>query len=639
MREIKGKLIIVFGIWAFITVAFHLYTAMLGTLEPRLQRSIHIFLLLPLVFILFPANKKKHSCTPTKYDWILSTLALMPSLYIIINIDMLNNRIEQVTPFTNMQLILGTILILLVLEACRRAVSISFAIVVCIIFSFIFIAPYLPGAFESRNLGYKRIIEIMYLSSHDGIYGFLTGISSNIIFVFIIFAAIMVYSGVGNFFMDLAILFAGKYRGGPAKVTVLSSGLFGSISGSSVSDIYATGSFSVPLMKKIGYPPTKAGAIEAVSSAGGPLLPPVMGAGAFIMAEMTATPYTDIIKMALLGAIIYYIGVLTMVHFEAVSMNLKSSKDDFKVSLKQLVVQLPYVIPFIVLVYFLFTGSSPANSASYGLIAMLIIWLLMPINRLTFKKLVSGMIYATSMGTVIISALAGAGIIVSVINQTGLALSIGNIITKMSSGHLWLALILIMLTTLILGAGIPTTAAYVITATVSSTALSTLGVDIVTAHLFIFYFAIMADITPPVGVTAFSAANLANAPPMKTALLSIKYAFAGFVVPYFFVYQPAILMKDALIYEIVFTFISITISVFILAAALSGVMFTKLRIIERVFLIIIAILNATPNLYVSLICITLMVGFYIYNYVKKSNQNDNLSYGELKTGNKNLNNI
>src|SRR5690625_1744855 len=507
MREIKGKIAIVLTIWATITVLLHLYTAMFGTFEPRLQRSIHVFLLLPLVFMIFPANKINVKKNPSIYDWIQSTLALLPSLYIIINIDMLNQRIEQVTEITTVQLFMGTILILIVLEACRRAVSVSFAIVVTVIFSFIFIAPYLPGAFEARNLGYQRVVEIMYLSSHDGIYGFLTGISSNIIFIFIIFAAIMVYSGVGNFFMDLSILVAGKYRGGPAKVTVFSSALFGSISGSSVSDIYATGSFSVPLMKKVGYPPTKAGAIEAVSSAGGPLLPPVMGAGAFIMAEMILTSYTEIIKIAALGAIIYYIGVVAMVQFEAVSMGLKSSKDEFKVTLNQVLIQLPYVFPFAVLLYFLFSGFSPSNSAVYGFIAMIIIWSIMKTDRISIKKLMNGFKYAVSMGAVIVSALAGAGIIVSVINQTGLALTISNIITRISSGNLLIALILIMVTTLVLGAGIPTTAAYVITATVSAAALSTLGIDIVTTHMFIFYFAILADITPPVGVTAFSAAN------------------------------------------------------------------------------------------------------------------------------------
>lgn len=495
MREFRGKIIILIGIWALVTVFFHVYTAVFGTLEPRLQRSIHVLLLLPLVFLVFPAKKKNPSSNPSIIDWGLSIIALFPSLYLIFNNERISKRIEQVTELTTMEFVLGMFLIVLVLEACRRAVSLSFAIVVSILFSYLFIGPYLPGAFTTRSLGLERIVEIMYLSSHDGIYGFLTGISSNIIFIFIIFAAIMVYSGVGNFFMDVSVLIAGRYRGGPAKITVFSSALFGSISGSSVSDIYATGSFSIPLMKKIGYPSVKAGAIEAVSSAGGPMLPPVMGAGAFIMAEMTATPYTEIIKMAVLAAIIYYIGVLAMVHFEAVSMNLKPSKEK-ATTFKSVLIQLPYIIPFAILIYFLFNGSSPSNSAAYGLLSMLILWAVTKVNRLNFKKLVESFIYAVQMGTVIISALAGASIIVTVINQSGLALTLGGIITQFSMGYMWLALILVMITTILLGAGIPTTAAYVITATVSATVLTGFGIELTTVHLFIFYFAILADITP-----------------------------------------------------------------------------------------------------------------------------------------------
>lgn len=617
MRDIKGKLAIVFGIWAIITVAFHLYTALYGTFEPRLQRSIHVFLLLPLVFLVFPSSKKKSNTMPTIIDWILTFLALLPSLYIILNNEILSLRIEQVTPVTLTQTIMGTILILLVLEACRRAVSLSFAIVITVIFSYIFIAPYLPGILNARNLGFERVVEIMYLSSHDGLYGFLTGISSNIIFVFIIFAAIMIYSGVGQFFMDLSILVAGKYRGGPAKVSVLSSGLFGSISGSSVSDIYATGSFSVPLMKKIGYSAPKAGAIEAVSSAGGPLLPPVMGAGAFIMAEMTATPYTDIIKAAALGAVIYYIGVLAMVHFEAVKMGLKSTSKELTAPLKSVLIRTPYLIPFAVLVWFLFSGASPANSAVYGLIAMIIIWAIIPTNRLSFKKLMEGIIYATRMGTVIVAALTGASIIVTVINQTGLALSLSNIIVQFSSGHLWLALLLIMVTTIILGAGIPTTAAYVITATVSAAALTVFEIDILTAHLFIFYFAILADITPPVGVTAFAAANVANSPPMKTAFLSVKYAFAGFVVPFIFVYHPELLMSEnSTLFEIVLTFILAVLTVIVLAAVIMGIMFTKLSWLERGVLLLLALFSISTFEILMYSSAFLMILFAIWNYLK-----------------------
>ncbi|MFJ8235463.1 TRAP transporter permease [Ureibacillus sp. NPDC094379] len=623
MRQFSGKLKWIIAIWAIATVGFHLYTAIFGTLEPRMQRAVHVLSLLPVVYLVFPASKKKESSNPSILDWILAGLAVLPSLYLILNNDKMSIRIEQVTPITTTEFILGFILLILVLEACRRAVSIAFSIVICVLLSYLFIAPHLSGAFNMRELGLSRIVEIMYLSSHDGMYGFLTGISSNIIFVFIIFAAIMVYSGVGDFFMNLSILVAGRFRGGPAKITVFSSALFGSVSGSSVSDIYATGSFSIPLMKKIGYTPVKAGAIEAVSSAGGPLLPPVMGAGAFIMAEMTATPYTEIIKMAVLGAIIYYIGVLSMVHFEAVSMNLKPNKDE-KISIKSVLIQTYYILPFGVLLYFLFNGSSPSNSAAYGLIAMLIVWMITKVNRMNIRKLIDSIIYAVQMGTVIISALCGAGIIVSVINQSGLALTLGGVITQFSSGNLLIALILVMITTIFLGAGIPTTAAYIITATISAAALTEYGVPLVAVHLFIFYFAILADITPPVGVTAFSAANVANSPPMKTALFSVKYAFAGFIVPFIFMYNPELLMVEgSSVLGIITIFVISSVSVIALAASIIGVFFIKFGVIERIILAIVAIVNIYPNLLINILMVAIMVVMVTLNYLKSKKETEN----------------
>lgn len=616
MRDFKGKVGLIVAIWAVITVIFHVYTAVYGTLEPRLQRATHVLLLLPLVFIVFPARKKNLSPQPTVLDWILASISLLPSFYIILQNDYLSTRIEQVTDMLPIEYVLGLILIVLIIESCRRAVSVAFAIVVSILLSYLFIGPYLPGAFNMRNLGLDGVVEIMYLSSHDGIFGFLTGISSNIIFVFIIFAAIMVFSGVGDFFMDIAMLIAGKYRGGPAKVTVFSSALFGSVSGSSVSDIYATGSFSIPLMKKIGYTPVKAGAIEAVSSAGGPLLPPVMGAGAFIMAEMTATPYTEIIKMAVLGAIIYYIGVISMVHFEAVSMNLKPIKEKGK-SIKEVLFQSYYLIPFGVLLYFLFGGASPSNSAAYGTMAMLILWVITKYKTISIQKLIESFIYATKMGTVIISALCGAGIIVAVINQSGLALKIGSLITQFSADNMLLALILVMITTIFLGAGIPTTAAYIITATISAVALTGYGISLTTVHLFIFYFAILADITPPVGVTAFSAANVANSPPMKTALFSVKYAFAGFIVPFIFVYNPELLLAEgSTLLEIMWIFFISSISVIVLASSIIGVFFTKFSLVTRAVLAILAICNIFPNLLLNVTLVTTMSVIIVFNYIK-----------------------
>lgn len=615
MREFKGKLVIIFAFWSILTVSFHVYTAFFGTLEPRLQRAIHLLLLFPIVFILFPSRHDKKDSNPTFVDWILAIISLAPSLYLILNAGELRTRIELVDRLTLTQIVLGTIMILLVLEACRRAVSLSFSVIVTLAFLYIFIAPYLPGVFNARQYSFERVIEILFLTTDQGVYGFLTGISANILFIFILFAAIMLRSGIGQFFMDLSILIAGKYRGGPAKVSVLSSGLYGSISGSSVADIYATGSFGIPLMKKIGYPAAKAGAIEAVSSAGGPLIPPVMGAGAFIMAEMTGTPFTEVIKASVLCAIIYYIGILAMVHFEAVSLDLKSVSEEFKVGAKNVFKRIPYLIPFVVLIYFMFSGLSPTKSAVYSLLAMLLIWLIVPWNRLTVKELVGGMSYAVKMGSVIVSALAGASIIVSIITQTGLALTLSTIVIKYSFGQQWIALILIMIVTILLGAGIPTTPAYVITATVASGALTFFDVPILTAHLFVFYFAILADITPPVGVTAFAAANIAQSPPMKTALLTPKFAFAGFIVPYVFVYQPALLMHpDASLGVIILSFISTVLGVVSLAAAIIGYMFNKLSIIKRLILLALVLTAITNQILLSLISIVGIILIFAWEY-------------------------
>ncbi|MBD1381509.1 TRAP transporter permease [Metabacillus arenae] len=623
MRIFKGKFGVAFTIFAIITLVFHVYTAFFGTFEPRVQRSIHLLLLLPLAFLVFPFRRNgDKSEKPTYLDWLLTILSFLPSLYIYLNSDQLNLRIEQVDEVSLTQIILGTLMVVLVIEACRRAVSFAFSIVIVFFLLYMFIAPYLPGMFNARSISYDRIIELLYLSSGEGVYGFLTGISSNTLFVFIAFAAIMLRTGVGQYLMDISVLLTGKYRGGPAKIAVLSSGLYGSISGSSVADVYSTGSFSVPLMKKIGYPSTKAGAIEAVSSAGGPLMPPIMGAGAFVMAEMTGTPYTEIIKAAILSAIIYYIGILATVHFEAVSLKIGKTPNEWNVGLKNILKRIPFVVPFVVMLSFLFTGFSPGKSAVYGIIGCLLTWVVMSWKNLNFKDIIAGINYAVKGSIVIASALAGAGMIVAVLNQTGAALAMGTIITKYSFGMIGLALFLIMLVTLILGAGIPTTPAYIITATVAASALSAFGVPTLVAHFFVFYFAILADITPPVGVTAFAAANIAESPPMKTALMTPRFAFAGFVVPFVFVMSPELLMLEgSSVGSILYVFISTIISVITLAAVVVGTLFTKLSLVKRMTLLLITIISLSNVTAVSIIGIGLVIVFIVLDYLQYKRAN------------------
>lgn len=622
MRDFKGKLAIIIGIWAAVTAAFHLYTAYYGSFEPRVQRATHLFLLLPIVFLAFPSIQSQKEKLPNILDWILATLALTPSLYLILQSETLSRRVELVDKVTSIEYFLGVLVILLILEACRRAVSSIFASLVVISILFLFLAPYLPGSLSSRVYSFDRVVELMFLSGDQGIYGFLTGIGSTVLFVFVLFAAVMIRSGVGQFFMDISVAIAGRFRGGPAKVAVFSSGLYGSISGSGVADVYSTGSFTIPLMKKVGYSKTESGAIEAVASAGGPFLPPVMGAGAFIMAEVTSTSYLIVIEAALLSGILYYIGVVSTVHFEAVKKNIKSSPKEWNVGWKSILKRVYLLIPFALMVYLLITGISPAKSAAVAITTMLVIWVLAERTKFRISILMKALEYGVKSGAVIASALAGAGMIVASVNQTGLALSVGNLITKYSFGSVWIALLLVMITVIILGAGIPATPAYVITSTIAVGALTAFNLPLLHVHMFIFYFAILADITPPVGVTAYAAANIAESPPLKTAFVSPKHAFAGFVVPYVFIANPELLLGQGTFawYDTALTFILTAVGVIGLAAAFMGAFFDKVNWLERAILTIISAAVMSGNFFVSVISCLLLLTVIVYLYFKYKNK-------------------
>jgi len=292
------------GGWAAAAALFHIWTAYAGVWEPREMRATHLLFLLPLAFLLFPATGRSPTDRVTRWDWAGVALSIVPCAYVLANVHALTERWEGVHPVTLSHVLMGTLMVAMVLEASRRAVGFWFFVTTLAFIAFLVAAPWLPGFLKSpRAYSYPRLIEMFFLYADEGVLGSLTGISSNILMIFILFASFMLHSGVGQFFMDISVALAGRFRGGPAKVAVLSSGLYGTISGSSVADCYATGSFTIPLMKRIGYKPEIAGAIEACASCGGPLMPPIMGAGAFIMAELTGVPYSKIIVAAALPAV------------------------------------------------------------------------------------------------------------------------------------------------------------------------------------------------------------------------------------------------------------------------------------------------------------------------------------------------
>ncbi len=522
---------------------FHLYTAGYGVFEPRIQRSIHLLFLVPLIFLAFPFNRRSPKDRPSALDWLWAGLSSLASLYLIWDSDRLNHRWEGASPVLPLEVVLGSIMAVLVVEACRRSLSPWMAVTISASLIYLGTSQWFPGVLNFKGYSFPRLVEFMYLAGDEGMYGFLTGISANILFIYVLFASVMMKAGVGEFVIDLAVRLTGWARGGPAKIAVVGSALFGTISGSTVANVYATGSFTIPLMKRGGYSPKNAAAIEAIAGTGGQIMPPVMGAGVFVMSEVTGISYFDIIKAAAIPAILYYIGLSAMVHFLALRYGMQPVPKAELPSWKPVLRRAYFAIPFGLIVYLLAQGYSPTGAAFYTILTTFALSFLDRKTWMTPRKCWGALVEAAFSAGTIAVALAGSGMIVGVLTRTGAALAFSGVVVQAAHGVLIVAMILIFIVVSILGTGIPTTAAYVISVTVGAAAMGNLGVSLLAAHLFVFYYAVLSDLTPPDAVTAFAAANIAGADMFGTGIEAFRLGIAGFLVPFAFVYHPELLLK------------------------------------------------------------------------------------------------
>ena len=612
-RQLSGVTGWLVGGYAVAAALFHIWTAYAGVLEPRPMRAIHLAFLLPLAFLLFPFREHASPLDRvTIPDLVWAAVSLVPCLYVIANADALTERWEGVHPVTTLQVVMGTVLVVAVLEASRRAVGFWFFVTTLAFMAYLVAAPWLPGFFRSpRAYSFPRLVEMFFLYADEGVLGSLTGISSNLLMIFILFAAFMLHSGVGQFFMDISVMLAGRFRGGPAKVAVVSSGLYGTISGSSVADCYATGSFSIPLMKKIGYKPEIAGAIEATASCGGPLMPPIMGAGAFIMSELTGVPYSRIIVAAAIPAILYYLGVMAAVHWEALKHGMGTMTADVP-PLRTIVRRALLFLPFAAIIYFLEAGYSPSKAALYSLLTSVAVSWFAGEQPMTPRRIVTTMGDAMRSGVIVATVLAASGLIVAAMSRTGFALAFSSTIVNLSGGYLIVALVLVFAVISVLGTGIPTTPAYILAVTVGGAALQKLGVDILAAHLFVFYYAVLADVTPPVAVTAFAGAQIAGADPMRTGWHASRIAIGGFLAPFLFVYQPALLMNGSWP-VIVLSFVCASIGIAALCAAVTNHMFAPLGWWRIVFLVVVSFAAITASLAIAVATSVVLIAFMIWD--------------------------
>ena len=594
---------------AIMMSVFHLYTA--GTLpfDVFVQRSIHLMFVFSIIFLLYPINKKNITLT----DIIATLLGIATCIYIFVNYEGI--RMQSGLP-VGIQYIIGIFATFLILEACRRAVGLALPILAVLFILYAHYGNYIPGIWGHRGLGIGRIFGFLYLTS-DGIWSLPLGVSATMVVMFIIFGQFLKGAGVGDFFMDFSKSISGKMIGGQAQVAVISSALFGTVSGSSTGNVATTGSFTIPLMKRAGYSPDFAGAVEAVASTGGQIMPPVMGAGAFIMAEMLGIKYFSVCKAAAIPAIIYFMSVFFCVRFKSLSLGFK--KEKVEKDLKYVLLQKGYLLlPLMVIIFFIVKGYSPMKSAFYGVIATIIVSFANKEIRQNPKKFFNSLEYGARNTIGVAIACACAGIVLGIVSMTGLGIKMTTVILQMSEGNIFYALFLAMIGSIILGMGLPTAVAYIIAAIVSCPALIQLGIIPIAAHMFVFYFAILGTITPPVCLSIYVASGIAQSNWLRTAFHAMIMALPGFIIPYVFIFNNSILLMGSTL-NILFSFLTTTIGVFLLAVATMGYYLTKINIIERMIAGIAAICMIFPIFKVNLMGIILIFIIFIYQKYKRKN--------------------
>ena len=574
------------GIWHYIICAvcilfscFQLYTAIFGVLDAHLQRTIHLCFGLVLIFLLYPARKSWSREKMNPLDAIFAVLSVVATMYLVVNYKELVTRAGMNTPT---DIAIGVIGVLLVFEATRRTVGWPMLTVALVFLAYAFLGPYMPGILAHRGVSFDELVSHLYFTT-EGIFGVPMGVSSTFIFLFILFGAYLDATGLGKFFIDFANALAGWAVGGPAKVAVLSSGLMGTVSGSSVANVAGTGSFTIPMMKKLGYRPSFAGAVEAAASTGGQLMPPVMGAAAFLMAEFVGVPYIEVVKAAVIPALLYYTGIWLSVHYEAKKYGLKGTPREELPKFGPLLREKGHLaLPLIVIVYLLVTGYTPMRAALYAIGLTIVCACLRKNTRITFKQFVEGLIVGAQSVLGVLIACASAGIIIGVVTKTGVGLKLATALLDLAGGKMLPAMFFTMITSLILGMGVPTTANYVITSTIAAPALVQMHVPVLAAHMFAFYFGIVADVTPPVALAAYAGAGIAGANPMKTGVTAAKLAIAAFVVPYIFVLAPQLLMINATAPTILMAMVTAIIGMWGLSLAMIGFCQHPLNILQRI---------------------------------------------------------
>lgn len=601
---------------------FQLYATLTGSITAQILRASHLAFVQLLAFLLFPPTKKSPRNTLPWYDVLLGILGAACWLYIVVNFQSIVRRTGAYVP---LDIAIGILGILILFESCRRIVGIPILVIAAVFILYALCGRYMPGFLNHRGYKISRVVTHLFYNT-EGIMGIPIGACSTFIFLFILFGALLEKTGIGQFFIEICNAIAGGASGGPAKVAVLTSALLGTVSGSSVSNTVGSGSFTIPMMKKLGYKGEFAGAVEAAASTGGQLMPPIMGAAAFLMAESLGLPYITIVKAAIIPAILYFTGIFMTVHLEAHKLGLKGLPREELPKFLPLLLKRGYMIlPLVVIVAFLCMGRTAVYAALMGILACLLIGLASSVvdviqgnpPKFTMKDIVEVMTAAARNIISVAIACAMAGIIIGIVTLTGIGLKFGAGLISISGGVAFITLFLTMISSIILGMGAPTTANYLITSTITASAIIALGFKPLAAHLFAFYFGIIADITPPVALAAIAGAAIAKAKPIKTALNATKLAIGAFIIPYVFVYNPQMLLIDTTVWNALPICVTALIGMFALSAALEGYCFRHESILERAIFAAAGIMCILPTHSTDIIGIAILAALIVFQLVMK----------------------
>lgn len=622
-RKLSGFWLSIVSIISIIYISYHMITSRFGTPIIMKHRAIHVGFILFLIWIYYPASKKAKKNIPSILDIGLMVVTIVTTVYTVMNVEPFAARSGVMLPT---DLIFGIILCLLVLEATRRVVGKGLVILAVVFLLYAYLGKYIPGVFSHRGYSVNRIVYQMYLTG-QGIFGVPIGVSAGYLVVFIVLGALLDVSGLGKLFNDLSLAIGGKAAGGPAKVAVIASALCGTISGSAATNVATTGAFTIPLMKRVGYKPFFAGAVEAAASTGGQIMPPIMGTVAFIMAEYLGVSYGTIALAAIIPALLYFAGVYFQIDLRARKIGLtglkKEELPDAKVTIKRYG---HMIIPMFVLVYILMKGYTPVYAAFYASITTWALSFVRKETRIGLKQLKSMCISAARSTLSVGIAMAAAGFIVAVLSMTGIGIILADNIVLISNGILFIALILTMIVSIVLGMGLPTSACYIIAASIAVPILTKMGVPAFQAHFFVLYYSVISTVTPPVALASYVGAGMAGADPNKVGIAAFKLALAAFIIPFFFVYNPAMLLIAPNFGVIVWAAITALFGTFLLAISLEGYFLIQIPLWLRFVFFGAAVSLMAPGIPSDIagIVLLLICSFTIYT-LRKSKLSDGVT--------------